>query len=83
MITLRDMQMKYNCELEARSACGRTLFYPINDAAKQFSELVKCETLTRLHIKRIRALGFEVKIYYITNGNAMLCPDQVEDERIK
>lgn len=72
--------MTYKCELEARTACGTTRFYPLNEAAKIFIELVKCDTLTKNTIKRIKALGFEVIIYRIVNGNAMACHAGIEND---
>ena len=68
---------EYQCNVEARMACGTTRFYPLNESARGFAELVKCDTLTKIHIKRIKALGYEVNAYYIANGNAIACADGV------
>ncbi len=70
---------EYKCEVEAKTACGSVRFYPLNDVARHFTALTRCDTLTKQHIKHIKELGFKFRAYYISNGNAMACPEGLED----
>ncbi len=67
----------YSVHVEARTSCGVLRFYPINDAAKTFTALTKCDTLTKSHIKRIKELGYKVVACHIVNGNAIPCAEGI------
>lgn len=68
----------YKCEVEARRVYGNVLYYPINDKAHALTKLLNCKTLTKIQLSRIKDVGFEIGVYIINNGNAMLAPDNLQ-----
>lgn len=50
------------CLVERRSVYGNVLYYPSNDVAKTFCELVNKKTLDTLDFRRIKRLGFTVEL---------------------
>ena len=44
-----------------KSVYGEVTAYPINDAAKLFADLAGTKTLTAYALKKIAALGYEIK----------------------
>lgn len=54
--------MKREVIVDIRNNYGREAIYPANEAAKVFAEIAGTKTLTRDALKKIKALGYEVKV---------------------
>jgi hypothetical protein len=48
-------------EVNLKSVYGEVKAYPINEAAKLFADLAGTKTLTVQSLKKIQALGYEIK----------------------
>jgi hypothetical protein len=48
-------------EVNLKSVYGEIKAYPINEAAKLFADLAGTKTLTVQSLKKIQALGYEIK----------------------
>lgn len=60
------------CNVELRKEFGNNRYYPINDIAVVFTDLLKSKTFTKRQLQTIKQkLGIEVGVYYVVNGNAM------------
>jgi hypothetical protein len=53
-------------KIQPRNSYGNTLYYPMCDNGRAFARLTNTKTLTKEHLRDIRALGFTHEVVPIT-----------------
>jgi len=48
-------------EVNLKNVYGEVKAYPVNEAAKLFADIAGTKTLTMVALKKIQALGYEIK----------------------
>jgi len=56
----REEQMKII--IEQKQVYGKTLFYPVCQTARIFSDLTRTKTLDRFQLKKIQSLGYSIEL---------------------
>ena len=59
---IEPTETKGVCLVERRSVYGNILYYPSNETARIFAELVGKKTLDAMDFRRIKKLGFTVEL---------------------
>jgi len=67
----------YVCNVEVKRIYGNILYYPLNQAATNFTILLNCKTLTKLQLRRIRDCGFEIDVIYKVGDTVVNVPDNL------
>jgi hypothetical protein len=56
----KEEQMKII--IEQKQVYGKTLFYPVCQTAKIFSDLTRTKTLDRSQLQKIKSLGYSIEL---------------------
>jgi len=48
--------------IEQKQVYGKTLFYPVCQTARIFSDLTRTKTLDRFQLQKIKSLGYSIEL---------------------